>query len=170
MPYLGANIPVGDAGDSFDPGFRIGTILGGHVMPEVSLNGELAIDIMNPKNVPSGMSVTEVIVDVVFSPLFHFGTDQIEGFVGPRLGTFAMSASVSYQGTSMDGSVRGLAYGFNLGVAIPVGDMAIGGLLSYTGRHATKVCSTISGEPEICDSSPSGDDLKTLSIVGTLLF
>jgi hypothetical protein len=170
MPYLGLNIPVGKSGDDLGSGFRMGAIVGGHVIPELSLNGELSIDFMNPKNVPSGASVTEVIADIVFSPLVHFGSDQIEVFAGPRIGAFGMSGSFSYGGSSTDDSAQGLAYGFNVGAAVPVGNMAIGGLLVYTGRHATKVCSTLSGQSETCNSSPSGDDLKTLSIVGTVMF
>jgi hypothetical protein len=170
MPYLGVQIPVGSSGDSLGTGLRLGAILGGHVIPELSLNGELTIDIMNPKNVPSGMSVTEVIVDLVFSPLLHFGTDQIECFVGPKIGAFGMSASLSYQGASESANAQGLAYGLNAGVAFPVGNLAIGGLLAYTGRHATKVCSTASGGSETCDTSPSGDDMRQLSITGMVLF
>jgi hypothetical protein len=170
MPYIGLHIPVGSSGDAFDPGFRVGTFLGGHINPMFSLNGEITIDVMNPKNVSSGVDVTEVMVDLLFSPLVHFGNGQIEGFIGPKFGGFGMSASAKMAGLSMDGSARGLAYGFNLGLAVPVGNIAIGGLISYTGRHATQVCQTSPGLAETCDDSPSGDDFKTFSFTAAVLF
>ena len=37
MPYIGLHIPVGSSGDAFDPGFRVGTFLGGHINPMFSL-------------------------------------------------------------------------------------------------------------------------------------
>jgi hypothetical protein len=165
MPYLGLNIPVGDSGDGMDPGLRLGGILGGHVIPELSLNGELAIDILNPKN---GSDVTAVMADVMFSPLFHFGAPQIEVIVGPRLGVFGYS--VSQSGSSSSFSASGLSYGFNLGVAFPVGNVAIGGLLAYTGRHATEVCYTSSSGSESCSSDISGDDIKSVALTGVVMF
>jgi len=170
MPYLGLHIPVGSSGDSMDPGFRIGALLGGHINPMVSLNGEMTIDVMNPKDVPSGMDVTEVMVDVLFSPLIHFGNGQIEGFFGPKIGAFGMSGTASMNGMSADTSARGLAYGFNLGAAIPVGNIAVGGLVSFVGRHATHMCVTEPGQSEQCSDSPSGDDFKAFSITVAMLF
>jgi len=172
MPYLGLNIPVGDSGDGMDPGLRLGAIMGGHVIPELSLNGELAIDFMNFSNVPSGIDITAAMVDVMFSPLFHFGTGQIEGFVGPRLGAFVMAESLSYSGSSSSATASGsgLAYGFNVGVAIPLGNIAIGGILSYSGRHFTEVCSKPSGGSETCNNDPSGDDFKEIALTGVMMF
>jgi hypothetical protein len=170
MPYIGLNVPVGSSGDSFGPGFRLGALLGGHLNPMLSLNGEMTIDVMNIKNAPSGTDVSEVMVDLLFSPLVHFGTDQIEGFVGPKIGGFGMSGSAKAGTNSVDGKAQGLAYGFNLGVAAPLGSVAIGGLVSYVGRHATKICTTVSGQSERCDSSPSGNDFKSLGFAGLVLF
>ncbi len=158
------------APDSFDPGLRLGSLLGGHVAPSISLNGELTIDIFNPKNVPSGYDVTAVAVDLAFSPLYHVANGGIEIVLGPKIGGFGYSASIKdSSGNSMDGSARGVSYGFNLGVFGEVGNLAVGGLVGYTGRHATRACTTLYGS-ETCDDSPSGDDLKLLSITGAVLF
>jgi hypothetical protein len=165
MPYLGLNIPVGDSGEGIDPGLRLGALMGGHVIPELSLNGELAIDVLNLKD--SG-DVTAVMVDVMFSPLFHFATPQVEILVGPRLGGFGYSLSSS--GSSASGSMSGLSYGFNLGIAIPVGNIAVGGMLTYTGRHATEVCYTSSSGNESCSSDFEMDDFKTLAFTGLMMF
>lgn len=170
MPYLGLNVPVGTAGDHYDAGFRVGAILGGIVMPWLSLNGEIALDIMNPKNVPSEYDVSVVFFDVTFSPLAHFGTDAVQFFVGPKLGIFGFGTSASYAGATSTGSASGGVYGLNGGFAIPIGNMAVGGLLSFTGRHATRSCSTPSGGSETCNDSPSGGDFKQLGITGTLMF
>ena len=170
MPFIGLNIPAGTTSDSFSPGLRLGTLLGGHVAPFLSLNGEFTIDVLNPKNVPSGYDVSAVAIDLAFSPLFHVPTGNIEIVLGPKLGAFGYAASVKYSGASVDGNAQGLSYGLNIGVFGGVGKLAIGGLVGYTGRHATKVCSTRSGYSETCTDSPSGDDMKILSITGAVLF
>jgi hypothetical protein len=170
MPYLGLNVPVGRSGDFTGTGFRLGGILGGNVTPWLSINGEIALDFMNPKNVPSGYDVAEVFFDVTFSPLAHFGTDAVQFFVGPKLGIFGFGSSSSYSGQTSSTSASGGAYGLNGGFAVPVGNMAIGALLSFTGRHATKACETPPGGSETCDDSPSGPDFKQVGITGTLMF
>ncbi len=170
MPYLGLHIPLGDADEAFGTGFRIGGILGGRIMPMLSLNGEITLDIMNPKDVPSGMDVSVVMADVLFSPLLHFGAPSIDVFFGPKLGAFVMAESISYEGEELKATAQGLAYGINVGVAVPVGNIAVGGIISYVGRHATEACVEVEGLGEECDDSPSGDDFKTLSILGTVMF
>lgn len=172
MPYLGINIPVGDASDAFDMGFRMGGLFGGHVSPQISLNGEFTLDVFNPKGVPSGYDVTAVAADFAFSPLFHALGDKLDLVIGPKLGFFGFAMGIKDpSGTSMlDESASGMVYGFNLGVFGAVGNMAIGGLLSYTGRHATRVCVTMEGYPEQCDDNPGGDDLKNMSVTGAILF
>jgi hypothetical protein len=170
MPYIGINIPVGSFGDSFDTGFRMGALLGGHINPMLSLNGEITIDVLNPKHVPSGVDVTAVMVDMLFSPLLHFGNAQVEGFFGPKIGAFIYALTAKSGGVEAKGSASGLAYGFNLGAAVPIGNIAVGGLLSFVGRHATKACYQNPGQAEVCDDSPSGDDAKMLSITGAVLF
>jgi hypothetical protein len=170
MPYIGVHVPTGDFGDGYDAGLRLGTLLGGHLSPTLSLNGELTIDVLNPEGVPSGADVTAVMVDLLFSPLFHFRSDAFEGFIGPKLGAFGFSMSASYLGDSFEGTARGFAYGMNAGFGIPVGNMAIGGLFSYVGRHATQACTKLLGEPEECDDSPGGDDAHTIAFAGLVLF
>jgi hypothetical protein len=163
------HVPVGDSGDGLDPGFRIGAILGGRVLPELSLNGEIAIDVMNPSHVQSGVDVSIVMVDFVFSPLFHFGNDHVEGFVGPRIGGFLMEGSSSYQSRSMEGSASGIAYGLNVGFAINAGKVALGAIFSYTGRHAMETCTKFSGSSETCDTD-TGDDFKEVTAAGLVMF
>jgi hypothetical protein len=163
MPYLGVNIPV-LTGGSFDIGFRGGALLGWHVNPVLSLNGETTIDVLNP----SWAGLSQVMVDVLFSPLLHFGGGRVEGFVGPKVGWYGSSSTSNSQGSSSDSSEQGVAYGFNVGVAIPLGPIGLGGLFSCVDRHPTRACTTRSGQPEQCVSS--GTDFKTLSVAGLVLF
>jgi hypothetical protein len=169
MPYIGVQIPVGDYGDSYDPGLRLGTLLGGHMSPMLSLNGELTIDVLNMKNTGSA-DVTAVMVDMVFSPLFHFGTDVFEAFVGPKIGAFGFALTAKVSGQEFKETAQGVAYGLNAGFGIPVGNMAIGGLVSWVGRHASKACSKSPNQSEKCDNSPGGDDAQSIGISAMALF
>jgi len=166
MPYLGLNVPVGDTSNILSTGFRLGGLMGGMVGPFLSLNGELTIDFLNPKNTSSGISVTEVEFDLAFSPLFHLRLPMLEIVVGPKIGIFALSGSMTdntgyYADTSYNGS--GVVWGLNSGAFIPIGRMAIGGLLSYTVRSYSS-----------CDATStdcvSGPDDKFVSLTGALIF
>jgi len=171
MPFLGLHVPVGRSSDSLDVGMRLGTLLGGHVAPFLSLNGEFTIDILNPKNVASGYDVTEVVVDLAFSPLFHISNGGLELVMGPKLGAFGVSASTKNpSGASGGANGQGLSYGGNLGIFGAVGNLAVGGLVGFTGRRLTKACVTPPGATETCDTSPGGYDLKVFSITGAVLF
>jgi hypothetical protein len=135
MPYLGVNIPVGSTSDGYSTGLRLGGIFGFNVNQFLSLNGELTIDILNADS-PAGVSTSAAEVDFTFSPFFHFDIPGLEFVVGPKLGFFGFSATQSQSGYSdVTASGSGLAYGVNAGVFIPLGRIAIGGLLNYTGRH-----------------------------------
>ena len=151
MPYLGLNVPVGDTSNGLSTGLRLGGIFGFNVGQFLSLNGELTIDILNI-DTPSGVSASAAEVDFTFSPFFHFGIPQLEFVVGPKIGFFGMSMSMSQSGYSdSTASGSGLAYGFNAGVFIPLGRIAIGGLLNFTGRSYSSYCAN-----DICGDVPSG--------------
>jgi hypothetical protein len=135
IPYLGFNVPTGSSSDWASTGLRLGGIFGLNVGPFLSLNGELTIDLLNMNTVP-GVSATGAEVDFTFSPLFHFDIPGLEFVVGPKLGFFDYSATQSQSGYSdVTYSGSGLAYGVNAGVFVPLGRIAIGGLLNYTSRH-----------------------------------
>ena len=169
MPFIGVQIPTGDFGDLFDAGLRLGTLLGGHVSQMLSLNGELNIDVLNPKGVPSGMDVTAVAVDMFFSPLVHFGTDAFEAFVGPRFGFSGIMISAKSGSTTSDTSYTGIGYGVNAGFGIPLGSMAVGAMFSYTGRSPTEGCTKRTGYSESCGDY-KGDDLHSVAFSGLVLF
>lgn len=169
MPYIGVQIPTGDFGKSFDPGLRLGALLGGHVNPLISINGEFNIDILNPTGVPSGMDVTAVAIDMLFSPLLHLGTDAFEAFIGPRFGFSGIVISAKSGSTTTDTSYTGIGYGVNAGVGLPLGKVAIGAMFSYTGRSPTKACRKRTGYSESCGDYKD-DDLHSVAFSGLVLF
>jgi hypothetical protein len=115
--------------------------------------------------------LTEVVVDLAFSPLFHISNGGLELVMGPKLGAFGVSASTKNpSGASGGANGQGLSYGGNLGIFGAVGNLAVGGLVGFTGRRLTKACVTPPGATETCDTSPGGYDLKVFSITGAVLF
>ena len=169
MPYLGLNFPVGDAGDGYSTGFRLGGLMGGYVGPHFSINGELSIEIMN-LDVPSGVDATEVLAAFTLSPLFHFGPPRLDFVIGPRLGFYADAASMSASGSSSETtySETGLAYGFNAGAFFQLGRIWLGGLLSFTAHDASESCVDY-GSGEQCGDA-EGDAFKVLTLNAAVLF
>jgi hypothetical protein len=144
MPYLGFNSVVGDGSDYYSTGLHVGALLGGHIGPFFSLNGELAIEYMNPS-----YDQTEVFFDLTLSPLFHFGVPYVEFVVGPKIGSFVFYGSSDYSG-------YGVVYGFTAGAFFPIGRIAIGGLLGFTAHtfEGSSSCSSDSYYYGDCYSSP----------------
>ncbi len=165
MPYIGVNVPVGDTSNSVSTGLRLGGIFGFNMGPFLSLNGELTIDVLNLDST-AGVSATGAEVDLAFSPLFHIDLPALELVVGPKLGFFAMSATYSesgYPDSTMSGN--GLAYGVNAGVFIPLGRIAIGGLLNFTGRSYSSAC-----QNDVCGDASSGSADKFFGFSGALMY
>jgi hypothetical protein len=171
MPFIGIHSVLGSYGDSYDAGLRFGALLGWHLNEQFSMNAEFAVDIMNPKNAPS--SYSETMFDFAFSPLFHVPLGNLEIVVGPKLGAFGFSTSTyydSYYGGDTSDSASGLAYGFNFGVLGGIGNLAIGGMFNFTGRHISSVCTTVDGNQTCGDPPSSTDDIKTIAFTGVLLY
>lgn len=169
LPYLGLNFPVGDAGENYSTGFRLGGLMGGYVGPHFSINGELSIDIMN-LDLASEYEATEVLAAFTLSPLFHFGPPRLDFVIGPRLGFFADAASMSMSGSSSETtySSTGLAYGFNAGAFFQLGRIWLGGLLSFTAHDASELC-VDDGSGEDCYDA-EGDAFKVLTLNAAALF
>jgi hypothetical protein len=170
--YLGVNSFQGHAGDGLGPGFRIGTILGGRLTPQFSLNGELTIDVLNVNNVPSGTDVTTVEIDFALSPLFHQQlSPTAELVLGPKLGFVGGASSSSVGGQSQgDASVSGYVFGLNAGAFFSISQSTeLGGLLTFEGRKYSQACFTPPGGTQDCTLPiPIAD--KVLGISGAILF
>lgn len=171
LPYIGVASHRGDEGSGLGPGFVIGSLLGGRINPMFSINGEIRIDVLNPKNVPSGEDVTAVEVDLALSPLYHVPITSGEIVVGPKIGLFGGAAKGSFGGQSASAWVSGLSLGLNGGAFFDVSpQVALGGMLSFTLRDPHKECQTLPGSSEICDSSTDFTSEKVLALHAGALF
>ncbi len=171
LPYIGLESHQGNSGSDLGTGFVIGGLLGGRVNPMFSINGELRLDVLNPKNVPSGADITVIEVDLAFSPLFHVPFPNGEFVIGPKLGIFAGAASASYGGQDAGStSTSGLMGGVNSGVFFDISPkVALGGMLSFTVRDPGESCATPPGGSESCVSGDYPSE-KVLSFHAGAMF
>lgn len=173
MPYVGFATPVGSTSDSYDAGFRMGSFLGWHVTHQLSINGEFTIDFLNPKAVVSDTS--DNALDFAFSPLFHrpIGHGNLDLVMGPKVGFFEETVSHTMTGTNYTEAYNGLYYsglmfGANAGILAGIGNIAVGGLFNYTGRHFSVGCEMINGHNNGC-TGPSGT-FQMVAFNGVVLF
>jgi len=186
LPYGGVSWAVDqNSGDIFgvkylnggySPSLHVGALLGVHFGPFLSLNGECGLDLMNPdagETYNGTAHRSEASFDFALSPLFHFGVPNVEFAVGPKIGwfTFEGSSELSDGGRgstyTLDYDGHGMGYGFNAGAFVPLGRMAMGGLLSFTGHSFSSFdCSSSGGFA--CTSRPIPTKLISFS-VGMLL-
>jgi hypothetical protein len=155
----------------------MGALLGGHMGPLFSINGELSVDIMSPNTggypdlrLYPGLKITERFFDLTLSPLVHFGIPHVEFVAGPKIGAFAWTASTIYPAVSADFTGYGLVYGFTAGAFFPIGRIAIGGILSFTGRHFLEdSCNINAGGGGHCYDYYSTVDTKLVSFSVALI-
>jgi len=167
---------VGQYSDGYSTGLRMGALLGVHIGPFLSLNGELGVDVMNPNagdTYTGTADRTEASFDLTLSPLFHFGVPDVEFAVGPKIGwfTFAGSSRLSDgdRGPSytLDYGGHGIVYGFTAGAFVPIGRMALGGILSFTGHDFSGFhCSNSVGW--VCSPRPIDAQLISFSVATML--
>jgi len=168
MPYVGFATPVGGTSDGYDTGFRIGTLLGWHLNRLLSMNVEFTLDFLNPKGVSS--DVSDVATDFSFSPLLHLplGYGPLQLIIGPKIGFFEENISYSIAGDSYNDSYSGAMFGVNVGLLAGMGNIAIGGLFSYTGRHYSSGCETVDNYDNGC--TYASGTFHTVSFNGAILF
>jgi hypothetical protein len=171
LPYLGFSSAVGQYSDGYRTGLRVGALLGVHIGPFLSLNGESGVDVMNPnagKDYLGTADRIEAFFDFTLSPLFHFGIPNVELAVGPKIGWFTFVGSSRESGGrgesyTMDYDGQGIVYGFAAGAFAPIGRIAVGGILSFTGHSfAGFHCSESGGR--VCSSRPIDTKLITFSL------
>ncbi|HEX4406568.1 MAG TPA: hypothetical protein VH560_17135, partial [Polyangia bacterium] len=165
LVYLGVNSLQGATGNNYDVGFRIGTIMGGRVNDQFSINGELTIDALNQKN-SSNADVSEIEADLALSPLFHVHSGNLELVVGPKLGVmgyeYDAGGSTLFKG-------HGWVYGVNAGAFASISRaVSIGGLVSFEARSFTQAqqCAT----SDDCSDVKTPDADKVLGITGAIIF
>jgi hypothetical protein len=162
MPFAGAHTIQGIVADDYDAGPRFGALFGAHAAPFLSLNLELAMDLLSPKVQPGtptrGLDVSGQDFTIAFSPLFHASSGIGEFVVGPKLGFWGSGIDVTQAGAeTIQLSQTGWAFGFNMGAFAGMADQAaIGALVSYQMTHLSQSClrSSISGMCTSADGAP----------------
>ena len=148
VPCFGMNVPLGKLADGYTQGFHLGALAGWHLAPRFSLNGGLALDLMNANVDSSIFGPHEYTLDASLTPLLHFQSGAL--FIGPQIGWFVNSRSRSDTGFSnlfsggqrspLPGSAssgspaptlvkhtgQGLLVGVTAGAFAPVGKLALG--------------------------------------------
>ena len=144
LPYLGFNLPVGSLADDYSAGFRFGVLAGWHVRPRLSINGEVAVDLMDADADSSILKPHEHYLDVALSPLLHLRSSTV--VVGPKLGWFRNSRSKDADlqfarrvATMFEHTGQGVLLGINAGGFVGFGRVALGLLASASVRHFLSV-------------------------------
>ena len=122
--FQGGNFATG-------PGLRIGGVGGLRVNDQLSFNGEIVYDFVNPSASLSGVSIYNL--QIAAAPLYHVqASPSAEVVIGPKIGFYRFAASGSdYYGT-IDSGDNGLVLGANVGAFVRISPLvAIGGMLSF---------------------------------------
>ena len=167
MPFVGFHSFQDSTSTGDGPGLRIGGLLGARLTDQFSINGELLLDVLNPKNVPTGEDVSAYIFQVAAAPFFHAPVaSAVEIVIGPKVGFFRESASVSAPGYgSLNISALGWLLGVNAGVFARISDtISLGGLANFDYAKASS-CSSDTGT---CTTSDNG--AKIISFAAAALF
>jgi hypothetical protein len=192
LPYLGAYVFQSDGQDNrfslksdagqdqsigMGPGFRLGALLGLRPLEAFSINGELTIDVLNLRNVPSDVDLTAFAVELSLSPMLHFGQGALELVVGPKLGAWASLLESKGKGATGGGdqtskaSASGYALGGNAGAFAHLSEQAsVGLLVSYVVRSIGRICETPPDGSESCGDPLRSDSDKVLGITAAMLF
>jgi hypothetical protein len=124
---------IQNEGSRTGPGLRLGLIGGGRLGRGLSLNGEVAYDVLNPDLSLPG--VTFYNFEAALAPLFHLPLPRgLEALIGPKLGLFRAGASGQGERQTTDGVYTGLLVGANLGAFVRVSQrnqIELGGLLGF---------------------------------------
>lgn len=164
MPYVGVDIPVAAGSDGYALCVRVGTLLGWHITPKLSLNGEIGWDIMNHDTDPNIWRPSEHDLDLTLSPLLHLRSGEI--VIGPKVGWFGNTRSTR----GLTGNGQGVVFGLNAGWFFPLRKVVIGGLLNATFRHfASFDCQGVDSlTQETC--SYHSDQTEAFGFSGAMLF
>jgi hypothetical protein len=171
IPFLGVHSIQGLAAEDFGIGARVGTLLGVHVDPLVSLNVEVAVDILNPRTKLSGVSSTGHDLTIAFSPLFHVAGDAAELVMGPKVGYWSENFTTSDLGTVTRDSQWGWAIGGNIGGFASVNEhVAIGLLVTYQFIAPSLTCTHGPLDDDRGCSQAGAFPPEILGITGAALF
>ena len=171
MGNIGFHSYQGTTGTGLGAGLRLGGIAGWFITPEISLNGELSLDVLNFKSttVAAQTNVTGVRVQISASPFYHLVLPiGAELLVGPKFGIWDTSLSDDASDYSL--SEKGYLFGLNAGMYFHIGPLAAGGLLTIEDGVPTSSCVEYAGIEEYCGSVSSATSDKIVSLAGSVFF
>jgi len=154
----------------YDPGLRVGSLLGGRINDRISLNGELNYDRANGDGVLDGLR--EDSFTFALSPLWQLPIGTVEIVFGPKAGIYMIQTErrTTPTGLMEESSEWGVILGVNAGLFMPVSAAAsIGILLGYELRTPNSVCRGQQGSA-ICSSGNGWGLARLLGLTAAVLF
>jgi len=170
MGNLGFHSYQGTTGSGLGAGLRLGGLAGWFLTPEISLNGELSLDVLNFKSdtAAAQANLTGVRVQISASPFYHLVLPiGAELLLGPKLGIWDTSLSDS---SDYSISEKGYLFGLNAGMYFHIGPVAAGGLLTIEDGVPTSSCVEYAGIEEACGTVSSATSDKIVSLSGSVFF
>jgi hypothetical protein len=136
-----------------------------------SSNAQLSLDSLDIHSASQSPKPEEKYTDIALAPLFHIETAKAIVVLGPKLGVFHHTIwQHDSDGTKL--SSRGLSVGFNVGIFVPLGRIALGGVLNGRLHTTTRSCSTYDfNNVEDCEGSEErGQGGGMLGLAGAVMF
>ena len=172
-PYLGISSFLGETADigRRSVGARAGAILGLRLHPAFSLNGEISLDVLNFRDVPSGQKMGGGAFALSASPLFHLFAPTVEVVFGPRVGVWGEGISRKVNGVETIFSVSGFLLGLNAGLFFPVRRcLSVGGLVTLDTRRFGRTCTRNADGVEACSEDNLPKSLTNLTVNFAMMF
>ncbi|HEY8925966.1 MAG TPA: hypothetical protein VIU64_16390, partial [Polyangia bacterium] len=172
-PYLGISSFLGEspAAGRRAVGARAGAILGFRLHPAFSLNGELSVDMLNFRDVPSGQKMGGGAFALSASPLFHVLGPTVELVLGPRVGVWAEGISRKVNGVETTFSASGFLMGLNAGLFFPVRRcLSVGGLITLDRRLFGRTCTKTADGTDDCTGDNLPKPLTNLTFNFAMMF
>jgi len=168
LPFLGIHSYQHQEASGYAPGLRLGTLLGGRISDFVSLNGELTLDVSNPR--ADEAAFQEWAFRVAFSPMIELPAGPVALIFGAKLGVFLLRTEQINVDLIVSSELMGFSAGFDGGVFVPVSaHTSIGVLLSFDWAGANQGCLGAPAEGSSC-GSPAAHGAKLLGLSGGVLF
>jgi len=172
-PYLGISSFRGETADlgHRSVGARAGAILGFRLHPAFSLNGELSLDVLNFRDVPSGQKMDGGAFAFSASPLFHLFAPTVELVFGPRVGVWAEGITRRVNDLETTFSANGFLLGLNGGLFFPVRRcLSVGGLVTLDMRLFSRTCTKNADGSKICSEDNVPRALTNLTFNFAVMF
>jgi hypothetical protein len=172
-PYLGISSFLGETADigRRAVGARAGAILGFRLHHAFSLNGELSVDVLNFRDVPSGQKMSGGAFALSASPLFHLFAPTVELVFGPRVGVWGEGISRKVNGVETTFSANGFLLGLNAGLFFPVRRcLSVGGLMTLDSRRFSRTCTKNAGGSDDCSEDNLPKSLTNLTFNFAMMF